>query len=88
VPGTREALAITAIVLAMPSAVIGTADIVARAQLGQKLRRLIERVAALRKRTHASVLIDPGDGKHIPLEEASHEAILAALHHIEQRLKG
>ena len=31
--------------------------------------------------------IEPGDGKHIPLEEASREAIIAAVHAIEQRLK-
>lgn len=85
-PGTRS-LALVAIVLALPSAVIGTADIVARAQLGPRLRRLIAKATDLRRRTHAAILIDPGDGRHIPLEEASHDAILAALHRIEQQLR-
>lgn len=85
-PDTRS-LELAAIVLALPSAVIGTADLIARAQLGPRLRRLAAKAAALRQRTHATILIDPGDGKHIPLEEANHDQIVAALHRIEQHLK-
>jgi hypothetical protein len=86
-PGTRSMVELALICLALPPAAIGTADIVARMQLGQRLQRLIARVAALRKTNRASVLIDPGDGKPIPLEEASRDAIIAALQAVEQRLK-
>jgi hypothetical protein len=86
-PGTRDLTGIVGICLALPGAVTATADIVARAQLGARLQRLIARVATVRKTTGATVLIDPGDGKPIPLEQASHEAILAALRAVEQRLK-
>ena len=86
-PGTRGLVELALIALALPPAVVGTSDIAARMQFGERLRRLIAKVAALRKTTHVTVLIDAGDGKHIPLEEANREAILAAVHAIEQRLK-
>ncbi|HME27709.1 MAG TPA: hypothetical protein VKI44_41370 [Acetobacteraceae bacterium] len=86
-PGTRGLVEAALIILALPPAAHHAATIVAGAQLGERLRRLIAKVAALRKSTRSTVLIDPGDGKHIPLEEASHEAIVTALHRIEQRLK-
>jgi len=86
-PGTRDLATLALIILALPPAVTGAEDIVARSRLGEKLQRLIGRVASLRRKTHSAVLIDPGDGCHIPLEEASHEAIVAALQRIEQRLR-
>ncbi len=86
-PGTRMLLEAALIILALPPAAVGTADILGRAQFGERLRRLITKLPSLRKTTRAKVLIDPGDGKHIPLEEASREAIIAAVHAIEQRLK-
>jgi hypothetical protein len=86
-PDTRGLVEAALIILALPPAVHHTVDIAASAQLGDRLRRLTAKVAPLRKATRSSVLIDPGNGKHIPLEEASHEAIIAALHRVEQRLK-
>jgi hypothetical protein len=86
-PGTRVLVEATLIALALPPAVIGTADILARAHLGEKLRRLIGKATALRKTTRAAILIDPGDGKPIPLEEANRETILTALQAVEQRLR-
>jgi len=86
-PGTRGLVELVLIALALPPAVVGTSDIAARMQFGQRLQRLIAKVAALRKTTHVTVLIDAGDGKQIPLEEAHREAIIAAVHAIEQRLK-
>jgi hypothetical protein len=86
-PGTRDLAVLAAAVLAVPPAVISVADIMSRAHVGERLRRLAGKAAAVRKATHAAILIDPGDGKPIPLEQASHEAILAALHAVEQRLK-
>ena len=86
-PGTRGLVELGLIILALPPAAVGTADILARVRLGDRLQRLIAKLAPRRKTTRATVLIDPGDGKPIPLEEASREAIVAALHAIEQRLK-
>jgi hypothetical protein len=86
-PGTRVVLELAAIALALPPALLGTADILSRSRLGDRMRRLIAKAASLRKTTRATIFIDPGDGKPIPLEEASRDAILAALHAVEQRLK-
>lgn len=86
-PNTRALMEIAAICLAFPPAVVGVADILARMQLGDRLRRLIAKAASLHKATRATILIDAGDGKPIPLEEARHDAILAALRACEQRLK-
>jgi hypothetical protein len=86
-PGTRGPLEIAAVCLALPPAATAIVDIVARAQFGARLQRLIARVTTLRKTTRARVLIDLGDGKPIPLEEASREAIIAALRDVDQRLK-
>jgi hypothetical protein len=86
-PGTRALLELAAIALALPPAVIGTADVVARSRLGERLRRLTAKAAPVRKTTRASIMIDPGDGKLIPLEEAKRDAILAALQAVEQKLR-
>jgi hypothetical protein len=85
--GTRGLVEAALITLAVPSAVHHTHDILARTQLGARLRRLIGKAEAVHKTTGCRILVDPGDGKHIPLEEAHREHILEALHHVEQRLK-
>jgi len=76
------------IVLALPPALISSADIVARARVAERLGKLMERIKSIQARTKSSILIDPGNGKHIPLEEASRDAIIAALVKVERRLKG
>jgi hypothetical protein len=86
-PNTRALVEIAAICLALPPAVIGTADIIARMHPGDRLQRLIAKAAALHKTTKSSILIDVGDGKPIPLEQAKHDTIVKALQELEQRLK-
>lgn len=86
-PDTRGLVELTAICLALPPAVIGTADILARMRLGDRLQRLISKAATLHKQTKATILIDLGDGKPIPLEHAKHDTILSALQELEHRLK-
>jgi len=76
------------IVVALPPALISSADIVARARVAERLGKLMERIKSIQARTKSSILIDPGNGKHIPLEEASRDAIIAALVKVERRLKG
>ena len=86
-PATRVLAETALIILAVPPAVHYAKDILAGTQLSQRLRRLTTKAATVRKTTHAAILIDPGDGKPVPLEEANHDAIVAALHAVEQRLK-
>ncbi len=87
-PAVRGFIEAALIVLALPPALIGSADILSRARLRERLSTLITKTDGVSKRTKSSVMVDPGDGKHIPLEEASREAILAALAAMEQKLKG
>jgi hypothetical protein len=86
-PGTRSGAEVMLIALALPPAVAATADIISKAELGQRVKRLIAKVAVLHKSTRARLLIDPGNGHPIPLEEASRQAIVTALRQVEQRLK-
>jgi hypothetical protein len=86
-PETRTGAEVIMIALSLPPAVTATADIISRAQLGERVKRLIAKVAALHKSTGARVLIDPGNGHPIPLEEARRQDILTALRQVEQRLK-
>jgi len=84
--GTRSVAELAAmIVLGLPPAVLAAKDL--HSKLAEQLRRLTGRAEAQRKATGATILIDPGDGNHIPLHEANRETILAALAQIEQRLK-
>ena len=87
-PIVRGLIETALIVLALPPALVGSADIIARMRLQERLKALISKADQVSKTTKSSVLIDPGDGKHIPLEEASREAIVAALTAVEKRLKG
>lgn len=86
-PGTRMLAEAALITLALPPAVLGTVDILKRVQLGDRLKRLGGKAEQVRKATGASIMIDPGDGKHIPLEQASHDLIVDALHALEKHLK-
>jgi hypothetical protein len=86
-PVVRGMIEVALIVLALPPALIGTADLASRSRLRERLGALITRTNAISKTTKSSVLVDLGDGKHIPLEEASREAILAALGEVEKKLK-
>nr|WP_294565166.1 hypothetical protein [uncultured Rhodopila sp.] len=85
---TRGFVEAALIVLALPPAAVGTADLVSRVRLGERFGALIRKIAEVGKTTKSSVMIDPGNGKHIPLEEASRDAILAALAAMEEKLKG
>jgi hypothetical protein len=86
-PVVRGMIEVALIVLALPPAMVGAADLVSRSRLRERLGALITRTNAISKTTKSSVLVDPGDGKYIPLEEASREAILAALADVEKMLK-
>jgi hypothetical protein len=85
-PGSRALMETVALVIvALPPAITATQDLIVRTRLGERLQRFIARVSALRSR--AGILIDPGDGTLIPLENASAEAIVQALNAVEQQLK-
>jgi hypothetical protein len=75
------------LVLAIPPAVTAMLDLAARLRLLDRLNRLITHAQEQRKTTGATLLIDPGDGKPIPLEQAHRDKIMAALGEVEARLK-
>ena len=85
--GTRGLVELATLVLTLPITGAAAIDLLARAHLADRLRRLIGKAAEQRKTQGARVLIDPGDGKPIPLEHANHETIRAALAAVEQKLK-
>ena len=86
-PGTRGLAEVALIALALPPAIHSARDILTHAKFTAGLKRLIAKITDLRKSTKASFMIDPGDGRHIPLEEASHDDIIAALKAVEDRLR-
>jgi hypothetical protein len=86
VSGARS-LDLALFILSIPPAVDASANLIARARLGERLRRLIAKIEHTRKKTGAKLLIDPGDGKPLPLEEAKRETILAALEAFERHQK-
>jgi len=83
----KRSLELVALILAIPPAVIATAQLAAHAHLRERIRRLIATAETQAKATGARLLIDPGDGKPIPLEHARQEAILEALSAFEKRKK-
>ena len=85
-PGTRSP-ELVALVLTIPTAIIATADLIARARLGERWRRLIARAEKEEKATGARLLIDPGDGKPIPLHQANGDKIREALAALERQHK-
>jgi hypothetical protein len=86
--GTRSGVELAVMIaLGLTPAIHAAKELAVHGKFGEQLRRLTRKAEAQRKATGATILIDPGDGKHIPLTEANRETILAALAHIEQRLK-
>jgi hypothetical protein len=84
--GSRSIAELALVALAIPPAVIGLNDLAGRAKLSNRFRQLSRRASKQREVTGAKILIDPGDGVLIPLEEARTDAIVAALRAIQSRL--
>ena len=83
----RGAVEAALIVLAVPPAIIAMTDIAQRSRFMELIGSLIARASKTKEKTRSSILIDLGDGRHVPLDEASHGAIVAALTEMETRLK-
>lgn len=86
-PATRGLVEAALIVLALPSAIAHSREILADKELRRQLRDLITKAFSIRETTRAKVLIDPGDGKLIPLEEGKHDAIILSLQEIARNMK-
>ncbi|MFI5021402.1 MAG: hypothetical protein ACHQRJ_07095 [Alphaproteobacteria bacterium] len=86
-PG-RRSLEVVALILTIPPAAIAAVDLIARTRLRERLGRLTAAAETQAKATGARLLIDPGDGKPIPLEHARQEIIFEALAALEKRKKG
>jgi hypothetical protein len=84
---TKDAVALWALVVTVPPAVTAMIDLAGRLKLAERIGRLIHHAEATAKTTGAAILIDPGDGKPIPLDQANRETIIAALAEIEAKLK-
>ena len=85
-PGTRSGIELAAMIaLGLPPAILAAKEL--HAKLAEQLRRLTAKAEAQHHATGATVLIDPGDGKPIPLHEANRQTILDALVRVEQHLK-
>ncbi|HTW28876.1 MAG TPA: hypothetical protein VME92_17250 [Acetobacteraceae bacterium] len=85
-PGTRSGVELAAMIaLGLPPAIVAAKDL--QAKLAEQWRRLTAKAEAQHRATGATLLIDPGDGKPIPLHEANRQAILDALARVEQHLK-
>ena len=75
------------LLLSIPPAIVATADLAGRLKLVERFDRLIARAAEQKRLTGAALLIDPGDGRPIPLEQASRDQIMAALTALQARLR-
>ena len=87
IPGSARSLELLTIILTVPITAIAATDLLSRAQVGQRWRRLITRAEKESKTTSARLLIDLGDGKPIPLHQANREKISEALAALENRAK-
>ena len=79
VSGRRGLAELGLIILAIPPGVVYAKKMVDDFRLRERWRRLIDRAEQEEKATGARVLIDPGDGKPIPLHKANGDKIREAL---------
>ena len=85
-PGTRTLIEIAvAIALGWAPATVAVKQVYS--EVAERLHRLTAKAEAVEQETGASILIDPGDGKPIPLHQANRETIRTALERLEQHLK-
>ena len=85
--GTRTGLEPYILALAIPPAVVYTQNLAKQLDLSGRWNRLMTKGDALGKDKSATILIDTGKGKPIPLHLANREQIMAALKALETQLK-
>jgi hypothetical protein len=86
-PGTRGALEFATLILTIPPAVIYSKKITEEFGFAELWRRLMARGEKEQKATGARITIDPGDGHHIPIEQAHPDKIREALAALGERIK-
>lgn len=85
-PGTRSGLELAVMIaLGLTPAIQAAREL--HGAFAEHLRRLATKAEEQRKETGATLLIDFGDGKPIPLDQANRDAVLQALRELEQRRK-
>lgn len=75
------------LILTIPPGIFYAKRLVHDFQLAERWRRLVARAEKEVKATGARILIDLGDGNHIPLEQAKPEKIREALDALEKHTK-
>jgi hypothetical protein len=85
VPGTRGLAELGLIILAIPPGVVYAKKMIDDFRLRERWRRLIARAEQEENATGARLLIDPGDGKPIPLHQANADKIREALAAFQER---
>ena len=86
-PGSRDFVTAALIALAIPPALTAGRDVVRQLDLSGRWNRFIGKAAAAAKDKKATILLDTGHGKPIPLHTASQEQIREALKALETHLK-
>jgi hypothetical protein len=86
-PGTRVLVEAALLALGIPPAVHAAQQVSKSWELHERWSRLIGRAETAAKDKKATLLIDTGNGKPIPLHAANREQILEALKAIETHLK-
>jgi hypothetical protein len=84
-PGTRTLAELGLIILAIPPGVVYAKKMVDDLHLRERWRRLIARAEQEEKATGARLMIDPGDGKPIPLHKANRDKIREALDALQEK---
>jgi hypothetical protein len=83
-PGTRQFDPYT-FVLTIPPAIFYAERLAEQLRIGERWRQFTARAKKEADATQAQFLVDVGDGKHIPLEQAPPEKIREALIALQER---
>jgi hypothetical protein len=84
-PGTRGLAELAVIVVGIPPGIFYTKRLVEGLQIGERVRRLVAPAEKEAKANGARLLIDCGDGKPIPLEQAHRAKVLEALTALQEK---
>jgi hypothetical protein len=85
-PGTRGLADLAAVIaVGLPPAIFYGRRLVDDIQFAERWRRLFMRGKDAQKKTSARILIDDGDGNHVPIEDAHPDKIREALTALQEK---